>query len=53
MGIWLMVYASLVDVYVVTADDLISILFLFAVDAIYALTTYIGTLPTEYKYFQP
>ena len=35
------------------ADDVISILFLFAVDAIHALTTYIGTLPTEYKYFQP
>ena len=35
------------------ADDMISVLFLFAVDAIHALTTYIGTLPTEYKDFQP
>ena len=33
------------------ADDVIYILFLFAVDAIQALKTYIGTLPTEYKYF--
>ena len=35
------------------ADDVISILVLFAADAIHALTTYIGTLPTEYKFFQP
>ena len=50
---WLMVHAGCDDVYVATRDDVISILFLFAVDAIHASTTNIGTLPREYKYFQP
>ena len=50
-GLWCMP-AWLMSMWL-PADDMISILlFLFAVDAIHALTTYIGTLPTECKYFQ-
>ena len=49
-GLWCMP-AWLMSMWL-PADDVISILFSFAADAIHALTTYIGTLPTECKYFQ-
>ena len=47
MGTWLMVYAGLVDVYVATRDDVISILFLLAADAFHTLRTYLYWYPAN------